>query len=52
MPDRENGKDIEEREKEASEKLEENLKKDEGTDKPKSPEDAKKKSEGDDGTPS
>lgn len=54
MPDRKDkndGEDVADREKQASDKLEESLKKD-GGDKPKGPEDAKRKSEGEDDTPS
>lgn len=39
------GKDVSEREKEASDKLEESLEEGKKSDKPKGPEDAKKKSE-------
>ncbi|CAN5665860.1 hypothetical protein BH20ACT10_BH20ACT10_23110 [soil metagenome] len=54
MPDRKDkngGEDVSDREKQASDKLEESLKKEDTSGKPKGPEDAKKKSEEGDSDP-
>jgi hypothetical protein len=54
VPDRKDkngGEDVSDREKQASDKLEESLKKEDTSGKPKGPEDAKKKSEEGDSDP-